>query len=91
MFSGYYIWDIQEMGSDSHACSLSHSQSNKKTTSGTTAQVLAADETIPANAEGKSMSVKTFSHVAYTEEEILFFIGQLIDSKHVLHNIEQQH
>lgn len=37
------------------------------------------------------MSVKKFYLDSYIEEKILFFIGQLVDAKHPLHDIEQEH
>lgn len=74
--------------------SLSQMQSRVESTGGMTAQaaqVRAADETIPAHEEGNSVSLKTFSLDTYTEENILVLIFQLVDAKHPLHGIEQQH
>lgn len=41
--------------------------------------------------EGEYVSLNTFYLDAYTEEEILFFTGLLVDAKHPLRHIEEYH
>lgn len=93
MFADYYAWNTQAMLLDSHAHSPSHNPSSVENTGGMTgeaAQERAADESIPASVEGEYVSVMTFPLNEYTEKEILFFTGQLVDAKHPLSDIEQQ-
>lgn len=78
------------MCSDIHSHSPSHRQSYMDITGSMIVQAVEvrdADESIPSDEESKPLSVKTFSLDAYTEEEILIFIGELVDAKHPLHNI----
>lgn len=92
--TGHYVWVMQAMHWYSHAHSPFHSQLSVEITCGMTAQaaqVLSSDESITANEQVGSVSVKTFSLETYTKEEILFFNGQLIDAKQALHDIAQEH
>lgn len=82
------------MQSDSPAHNASHNQSVVDTTGGMlfqAIQVHAADESIPADGEGYSTSLKTFSLNPYTDKEILVSLGQLVNVKHALCDIEKQH
>lgn len=54
-------------------------------------QAGAVDTMIPADEDDESVSVKTFSLDGYTEEEIRVFVGQLVEAKHRLSDIEQLH
>lgn len=90
----YYVLDTQVMCLDNHANSPSHCQSSLEITRGRIAQesqARAADEWIPADEEGKSGLVRPFSLDAYTENEIVVLICQLVDENHPLCDIEQQH
>lgn len=56
-----------------------------------TAHAIAVDVSIPADEKCELSLLKTFSFDSYAEEELLIFIGQPIDAKHLLPNIELQH
>lgn len=45
-------------------------------------------ESIPAGGESRYESVKTFSLDKYKEEEIVDFIGMIVDAEHLLHYIK---
>lgn len=93
MFAGYYVWDTLTMFSEGHAHSPSTGSpaSSIEITSDTTGRVRAAHESILADEEGESVSVKKFFLEAYTEEKILVFIGLFVNAKPALCNVEQQH
>lgn len=91
MYAAYEICDGQAIRSDLQADRLSKNQYRGVISSGMTAQASAADEFIPTLRESEFVSVETFSLEVYTETEVLVFIGQLIDEKHLLYRIEQQH
>lgn len=68
-----------------HTAGNFFSQSNMGITGGMTAQATqghAVDESIAVDEESESISVKTVSIEAYTEEEIIILSGQLVEAKH---------
>lgn len=89
--AGYYVLDLQAMCHNIHVHSPTPIPSSIKISGGTTAQVHAVQESILADGEGISVSMRIFSLDAYTNGEILAFIGQLVCWIHMLCDIKKQH
>lgn len=93
MFARYYVWDTQVTCSDRLAHSPCTTQSRRDITGGVTlhaAQVCASVESIPVDENFYYVSVDPYLYT-YTEEQILIFIGQIVEAENLLCDIDQQH